>query len=157
VRSLLKSKLFDLKSLRFVKDNAALFGMPGDSDKPIPIEAIRNVAAYVALATVADSDFTTAAAPVDIDAIHRVLVNVAGAGETDLGGTLRTNKTRIAALQPNVLPLPANPFDALAVLARCLVLTEQLGVSGETLKLISSDAVDAISRAAEDIFGAFRA
>jgi len=158
VRALLKSKLFDLKSLRFVRDNAARFGLPDDPvHKPIPIQAIRNVSAYVALATVSDADFTTAAAPVDIDAVHRVLVNVGAAVEADLARTLRTDNTRVAALQPHVLPLPANPFDALAVLARCLVLTEQLGVSGETLKLITSDAVDAISRAAEDIFGAFRA
>lgn len=66
-------------------------------------------------------------------------------------------------MKPHLITLPSNPFDALDVLARCLVFTEQLGVSGETLSLMikeeaSSPATfDRLSRAAEDVFGAFRA
>jgi|CXWL01.1.fsa_nt_gi protocatechuate 3,4-dioxygenase beta subunit len=155
-----KSKIFTMKSLLFVQENKTIFALPDNPVITMPV--IRNVAAYVALATPTDLGFTTVVESVDIDALHAVLTAME-MSERDLAQTLRTDKTRIGALKPHLITLPSNRFDALDVIARCLVFTEQIGVSGETLSLMireesSSPAMfDKLSRAAEDIFGAFRA
>src|SRR5262249_26466640 len=136
-RALLKSDVFDVSSLRFVRDHADLFKLPADRNSPIGVVAIRAVAAYVSLTSATDAAFTTASIAPDVAAVQRVLTNFPNASDADLAATLRTNETRISALKPNVLPLPADAFDALAVMKRCLTLSEQLGVSGETLALIA--------------------
>jgi hypothetical protein len=158
---LLKNRVSSVNGLSFVQGNRATFGLPADAaDQTITVQVVRNVAAYVALATVTNAGFTTASEPADIEAIQAVISGVATASEDQLAKALRTDKTRIAALKPHLIHLPDNPFEALGVLARCLVFTEQMGVSGETLSLMTregDDAFVALSRAAEDVFGAFRA
>ncbi|MGI9065932.1 MAG: neuraminidase-like domain-containing protein [Pyrinomonadaceae bacterium] len=160
--ALFKSKVSNVNGLSFAANNRAVFFGP-QSDPAnwyITTQVVRNVAAYVALATPTDAGFTTASGPADIDALQTVVKGVGTASEANLAKTLRTDKTRIGALKPHLIPLPNNPFDALGVLARCLAFTEQMGVSGETLSLMikeDNDTFIALSRAAEDVFGAFRA
>ncbi|MGZ8842403.1 MAG: neuraminidase-like domain-containing protein, partial [Pyrinomonadaceae bacterium] len=168
-RALFKSKVFLLKNklsndgLSFVGLNRGVFGLPKDPADPeyhkISTQAVWNVAAYVALAKATDAGFTTASGPADLDAIQRVTKDFGAASATDLAKALRTDEARIAALKPHLIAFPSNPFDALGVLTRCLGLMEQMGVSGETLSLMnnSADKFIALSRAAEDVFGAFRA
>ena len=158
-QQLFKSEVFKVKSLRYVRSNRAVFfGPPSNPpNNGITRQVVRNVAAYVALAKSIDTGLATASDPTDIDALHEVLKDVSIAADKSLAKVLRTDETRIGALKPHLIPLPSNPFEALALLARCLVFTEQMGVSGETLKLMKSDAFDDLSRAAEDVFGAFRA
>ena len=158
-RVLFKSEIFKVENLRFVHRNRPVFfGPPSNPpNNVITGDVVRNVAAYVALGTSRDSAFTSASAPPDIHALHEVLPNVSTASDKALAKALRTDAARIGALKPHLLTFPSNPFAALEMLQRCLVLTEELGVSGETLSLMKSDAFESLSRAAEDVFGAFRA
>jgi len=165
-QALFKSPAFDLENLTFVRDHAAVFFGPAATPAPaarvITVQVIRNVAAYVALATATDAGFTTASGPADREAIQTVVAGLGGGStpsDAALARTLRTDEARIAALRPHLQNLPSNPFEALSAIARCLQLAKQLGVSGETLKLLAADSAtfDALSRAADDIFGAFRA
>jgi hypothetical protein len=168
-RALFKSDVFLVMSkpsgasgFSFVRDNRALFGLPSEpTNQPgaITIQVVRTVAAYVALAKATNTGFTTSSGPADIDALHAVVTGVGAPADrsANLAKLLRTDETRIAALSPHLPPLTSDAFEAIDVLARCLALTERLGVSGETLKLIASDQFEDLARAAEDVFGAFRA
>jgi len=159
---LFKSIVFNVVSLGFVLGHKDIFFEPA-ANPANPAQVIRNVVAYVALAQSTDESFTLASGPADIQALHTVLAGPATASEEDYAKVLRTDAARIGALKPHLVALPVNPFEALNVLARCLALTEKLGVSGETLSLMVQEAAtlpatfDQLSRAAEDIFGAFRA
>ncbi len=159
LRALFKNKVFGEQGLTFVRDNRVLFfAQAGNSSNPVvTIQTVRNVAAYVALASAADLGFKTASAPADLSALHAVLGGPSPISEENYAKTLRTDKARISALKPHLGSLPTNPFNALELLRRSLVLAEQLGVSGETLSLMKADGFDDLSRAAEDVFGAFRA
>jgi hypothetical protein len=172
-RTLFKSDTFQAKgkvtgknSLNFVRNNLSIFfALPGNaSNRAITVEVVRNVAAYAALGTATNTHFNTASEPVDIEAIHQVLTGVSTATNAVLAKTLRTDEARISALKPHLdLSRAQTPFEALDVLAQCLMFTERLGVSGETLSLMvkedssRSATFENLSRAAEDVFGAFRA
>ncbi|HMG54179.1 MAG TPA: neuraminidase-like domain-containing protein, partial [Kofleriaceae bacterium] len=163
---LLRSAVFDLAGLQFVAAApAVLFGAtaaaPLTTTPAITLDVVRNVAAYVALAAATDTGFTTASGPADLAAIRRVVVEVGAASDADLAHALRTDESRIGALRPH-LALPDGMFDALAAIDRCLAIAKQLGVSGETLRLLVEESTpsamfDGLARAAEDVFGAFRA
>jgi hypothetical protein len=156
---------FDLDGLDFAAtDPAVFFGAgataPITAPPAITLDVIRNVAAYAALATATDAGFTTASGPADRDAIQRVLVDVAAASDADLARALRTDAARIGALRPH-LALPAGAFEAIAILAGCLAIANDLAVSGETLRRMVEESTpaatfDALAQAAEDVYGAFR-
>jgi len=161
--ALFKSPVFDAAGLTFVQAQADVFlgPPPAVGKRGITATAIRNVSAYVALATPTDSGYTTASAAADPRAIQRVIAGVSAASSVDLARTLRTDEARVIALKPHLRALPANPFDALAMLARCLALAKRLGVSGETFDRMVTESTpaetyDRLARAAEDVFGAFR-
>ena len=160
-RTLFKNKVFDAGSLEFVRGHRSLFGLQNPpAAQVITTDVFRRVATYAALASRADDRFGPTATDPDVETIQAVLANAGGVGaadEDDLAATLRTDAARIAALRPQIQPLPADPFEALEMLERGLTLVDQLGVSGETLELMSSEDLDDLGRAAEDVFGAFRA
>jgi len=162
-RALFKNPAFDLPGLRFVNASPTLFGLSTDpATRTTTTDVVRSVASYVALAVPRDLDFTSASAAVDPETLQTVLSDVAGASDADIADVLRTDRARIGGLKPH-LTLPSQPFDALDVLARCMALAELMGVSGETFGLMSKEESTAtathqkLSRAAEDVFSAFRA
>ena len=162
-RALFKNPVFDLAGLRFVKAKPAVFALTNDpATRTITTDVVQSAASYVALAVPRDLDFTSASTPIDLETLQTVLGGVAGASDADIAKVLGIDRARISALKPH-LTLPAQPFDALDNLARCLALTELLGVSGETLGLMINEestaavAYQKLSRAAEDVFAAFRA
>ena len=160
-RTLLKSGVFDVRGLEFIRAQRELFGFDAPpAAQTITTEVFRRVAAYVALVSRADERFGPAGEQPDVEVIRTVLARTGGVGaanEDELAATLRTDVARIGALKPHVKPLPANAFDALEMLKRCLDLANQMGVSGETLELMVSDGPQDLGRAAQDVFGAFRA
>lgn len=161
-RALFKSSAFDERAFQFVSSNPTVFGLDvNPALRVITFGVIRSVAAYSALAASGDAEVSDAPPAMDIATLHAVLVDVAGASDANLAGVLRTDRARIGSLKPH-LTLPAAPFEALDTLARCLALTNLLGVSGETLILMTKEGADAaatyrnLARAAEDVFAAFR-
>ncbi|HEV7762652.1 MAG TPA: neuraminidase-like domain-containing protein, partial [Acidimicrobiales bacterium] len=169
LRVLFKNPVFDLRGLTFARQHPAVFFGP-TAPPAVTVAAVRNVAAYATLAAAVDAGFSTAEDAVDPDVLDTVLaVGVAGAGagagaatDADLAVVLRSDPAHVAALRPHLGTLPSNPFEALDLLARGLELTTRLGVSGETLELMVTESnpggtYATLARAAEDVYGAFRA
>lgn len=122
-RVLFKSEVFKVKSLRFVRSSRAVFFGPPSTPRNnrITMQVVRNVAAYVALATSTDAGFTTASDPADIDALHAVLKGVHPVSEEeDYAKTLRSDRTRWnlkptdvdVLLQTSFTPTTRLEFDA---------------------------------------------
>ncbi len=164
--TLFGNPVFDRAELEFVAAQPAVFfggGLvaPLVATPAIDLDVVRNVASYAALAAPTDAGFTTASGPADLAALRRVVVDVAAATDADLARALRAGEAQIAALRPH-LTLPAGTFGALSVLAQCVTLAARLGVSGETFSRMFDEtspaaAYDGLARAAEDVFGGFRA
>jgi hypothetical protein len=160
--TLFKGAVFDLRGVTFARQHPEVFfGGAAPSVGAINPLVLRNVAGYAAWGAATDVGFTTASGPPDLDALETVVTGLGAASDADVAKVLRTDEGRIASLRPQLTSLPANLFDALDVMASCLRLGDQLGASGETFALMIADstpaaAFAALSRAAEDVFGAFR-
>ena len=162
--TLFADRVFDVPGLGFVSTHPAVFFLgataPLLTSPAIDLDVVRNVAGYVAIAAPKDAGFSTASGPAAMAAIQTVVDNFAAATDADVAAALRVDLAEVSALRTHVT-VPSNPFAALLVLQHCLELTKQLGVSGETLLRIIDDAgtaaYDQLSRAADDVFGAFRA
>jgi hypothetical protein len=167
--ALFRRPVFDLRGLGFVRAHPEVFygstgaGPTATGPASITLRVVRNVVAYAARAAATDAGFTTESAALDLDVLDAVVVDLGAAGNAEVAAVLRSDEAAVAALRPHLPALPANPFDALDVLARGLALTGRLGVSGETLALTVAESSTpattyaSLARAAEDVFGAFRA
>jgi len=165
---LFRNPVFDVRSLTFVGLHPEVFfgstaaGPTATGPAAVTLAVVRNVVAYAARAGASDAGFTTEAAAVDRDALEAAVLDPGAADPGAVAAVLRIDAAAVAALRPH-LPLPADPFAALDALARGLELTGLLGVSGETLARMTTESSTpattfaALSRAAEDVFGAFRA
>ena len=159
---LFPSAAFDAAALGFVRQQRTVFfGAPPAGAEVVTLDAIRKVDAYAALITAANPGYTTESGEVDPAAVAAVVGSIATATDAQLASALRTDAARIAALRP-ALTLPAQPFDALGLLAANLALADRLGVSGATLARMVDESnpaatFDQLSRAADDVLGAFRA
>jgi hypothetical protein len=155
---------FDRAGLDFVRRQRAVFfgaAPAAGAGEAVTADTIRKVAAYRALVTSTDAGFTTATATPDLVAIKKVVESAATATDAEVARALGTDEARVAALTPH-LTLSGEPFADLALVAENLALAQTLGVSGETLARMidESPAVttfDQLSRAADDVLGAFRA
>jgi hypothetical protein len=163
--TLLRDRVFDVPGLTFVATHPEVFFGAGVTpplvtSPTIDLDVVRNVAGYVAVAAPKDAGFSTASGPAAIAAIQAVVVDFAAASDADVAAALRVDVAEVSALRTHVT-LPTGAFTALSVLQRCLELGKQLGVSGETLLRMIDDAgstaYDQLWRAADDVFGAFRA
>ena len=117
--------------------------------------------AYRELVTHGDAGFTTAGPAPDVAAIRAVIASATPATDAQLARALGTDEARVAALAPH-LSRSGQPFDDLALLGENLALADQLGVSGEALGRMVDESdpattFDQLSRAADDVLGAFRA
>jgi hypothetical protein len=161
---LLRRPAFDSAGLEFLRqERAAFFGAAPavGAGETITVAAIRSVMAYVALVAPADAGFTTAAPAPDVAAIRGVIASPAAATDAQHARCLGTEEARVASLAPH-LALSGEPFDDLAFIAENLRLAQRLGVSGEALARMIDESepaatYDRLSRAADDVLGAFRA
>lgn len=160
---LFRSAAWDKTSIEFVKDNPGIFSLalPVGSGL-VGVDAAFKVAAYAGWAIVADTEFTPEKAQPDAEAVRKVLKD--GFGDNGpLAKALRVPTTQIAALKSHITLDASKPFETLERLGDCLTLSNYLGVSGETLKLIvpaaanASAEYDALTQAAEGLYGVIRA
>lgn len=160
---LFRSAAWDKTSIEFVKDNPGIFSLalPVGSGL-VGVDAAFKVAAYAGWAIVADTEFTPEKAQPDAEAVRKVLKD--GFGDNGpLAKALRVPTTQIAALKSHITLDALKPFETLERLGDCLTLSNYLGVSGETLKLIvpaaanASAEYDALTQAAEGLYGVIRA
>ncbi|MFF9120455.1 neuraminidase-like domain-containing protein [Streptomyces massasporeus] len=161
---LLPRPAFDHDGLTFLRrERTAFFGPAptAGAGETITLNTIRRVVAYRELATHGDADFSTARSAPDVAAIRAVVANAAAATDAQLARALGTDEARVAALTPR-LTRSGRPFDDLALLGENLALADNLGVSGEALGRMIDESkpattFDQLSRAADDVLGAFRA
>lgn len=161
---LLPRPAFDRDGLTFLRQQrAAFFGAApaAGAAESITIDAIRRIQTYRRLATPADAGFTTAGPAPDLAAIQAVLSGGQAGTNAQLARALGADEAGVAALTPH-LATTGQPFADLMVLSENLDLARQLGVSGETLARMIDESnpaatFDQLSRAADDVLGAFRA
>ncbi len=79
----------------------------------------------------------------------------AAGDQAALAAVLRVDQPLSASLQAN-LSLPADPLDALDMLADAGAIATTLGVGGEALKLIASDDYAQLDQGADAVLAAFR-
>ena len=161
---LLPRPAFDRDGLTFLRQQRSAFFGPAPAagvGETITVDAIRGVVAYRALATATDAGFTTAGPAPDVAAIRSVVASAATALDAQIARALGTDEARVAALTPH-LARSGRPFDDLALVSDNLALAAKLGVSGEALSRMIDESnpattFDQLSRAADDVLGAFRA
>ena len=161
---LLPRPAFDRDGLTFLRQQRSVFFGPAPAagvGETISIDAIRRVVAYRALATATDAGFSTAGPAPDIAAIRSVVASAATASDAQIARALDTDEARVAGLTPH-LARSGRPFDDLALISDNLALAARLGVSGEALLRMIDESnpattFDQLSRAADDVLGAFRA
>jgi len=160
---LYRDDLYDASTIEFIRLHPGGFGQSAG----LSTEAVRLAAQFQHLMAGPDPAYVTSAIAPDQAAVREVVdQGVAAATSAALARALRTDPARIEALRPHLLgQLPANPLDALAMLAQCLELIELLGISGETLKDLALTApsppppeteYQRLRRAADGLFAAFR-
>lgn len=157
---LLRAPAFDAATLDFINLHEDIFGLQSG----ISMESVRKVSVYVLLATGPDPAFTPPVTPPDAASISYVLATGLQDASLDLvkvAAALCTDRVRIAAVLPNVIPsLPAagaaNCLSALQQLAHCVELANYLGVDGQTFKLAISDQYADLRQAAGGFYAAFR-
>jgi hypothetical protein len=161
---LYRTEDFGAEAVEFIRLHDAAFGQSAG----LSVDAVRLAAQFHRLVSGPNPSYATSAVKPDPAAVRSVVDGgVAAASAASLASALRTDAARIDGLRPHLLgQLPANPLDALAMLARCLDLIELLGISGETLKDVALTAVtppppeteyQRLRRAADGLFAAFRA
>lgn len=161
---LLPRPAFDRDGLTFLRQERSVFFGPAPAagvGETITVDAIRGIVAYRALATATDAGFTTAGPAPDVAAIRTVVARAATASDAQIARALGTDEARVAALTPH-LARSGRPFDDLALVSDNLALAAKLGVSGEPLARMIGESnpattFDQLSRAADDVLGAFRA
>jgi len=161
---LLPRPAFDGDGLTFLRQQRSVFFGPAPDagvGETITVDAIRKILAYRALATATDAGFSTAGPAPAIAAIRAVVANAANASDAQIARALGTDEARIAALTPH-LARSGQPFGDLALVSDNLALAATLGVSGEALARMVDESdpattFDQLSRAADDVLGAFRA
>ena len=164
VHQLLPRPVFDRDGLAFLRQQRSAFFGPAPAvgvGETVTIDAIRRIVAYRTLATPIDAGFTTAGSAPDVAAIRSVVASAATASDAQLARALGTDEARVAALTPH-LARSGLPFDDLALIRDNLALAAKLGVSGEALARMIDESnpattFDQLSRAADDVLGAFRA
>ena len=157
---LLRAPAFDAATLDFINLHEDIFGLQSG----ISMESVRKVSVYVSLATGPDPAFTPPVTPPDTASIRYVLATGLLDASLDLvkvAAALCTDRARVAAVLPNVIPsLPAagaaNCLSALQQLAHCIELANYLGVDGQTFKLAISDQYADLRQAAGGFYAAFR-
>lgn len=161
---LLPRPTFDRDGLTFLRQQRSVFFGPAPAagaGESITVDAIRAIVGYRALATATDAGFTTAEPAPDVTAIRTVVASAATASDAQIARALGTDDARVAALTPH-LARSGRPFDDLALISENLALAATLGVSGEALSRMIDESnpattFDQLSRAANDVLGAFRA
>lgn len=150
-------------SLEFLTANPGVFSLSLPlTPNQLQLDAVFKIAAYVRMATVADQEFTPEKAQANAEAVRTVLRD--GFADNSLvAKALRATREQVAALKPHLTLPAAEPFEAFRRLGDCLNLSNYLGVSGETLKLIVpiTTNIDAehgdLVQAAEGVYGVIRA
>src|SRR5262249_3306504 len=137
----------DTTPLTFIAAHRGIFHLP-TTGLPADLESVHSAAIYASLARQNDDAFATNAPNPDVNALHQSIDEgpmgtVASAPTVvgDLAKALGTDAARIDGLRPNLISAPADP-EWLAVLEQmqtALTLANDLGLSGETLKLALSD------------------
>jgi hypothetical protein len=133
---------------------------------PLQPEAVRLATQFRSLLTGPDPGYVSSGPPADIAAVLQVVregvpANPAVTSDA-LARALRTDPARIGSLHSRLAAiLPANPLDAMTVLAAALGLAGLLGVTGETLGdlvLGSSNGTEheRLARAADALLAGFR-
>lgn len=157
---LFRHQTFDAAALAFAAAHPGVFGA---TDFTAPeLAVVRALSRYAALATLTDTDFTTAARPVNPSELRAVLLAFTAdtgftlADQAMLARVLRTEPGLAATVQ-SAMRLPAKALAALDKLADGVALARHLGVGGDALAFMTAEDYPALTRAADAVLGAFRA
>jgi hypothetical protein len=141
--------------LTFIQQNAALFGI--SNFNALTMSNIRKLSVYNSFAAI-----RIAAGQTDMTPLQDVLTSFSSAAQfnqsppTELAGVLGIETKQLSSLLPNVT-LPATAPEALVTLSNIATLAKTLGLGGETLKRMLSDAYVDQAMSSDALLGAFRA
>jgi hypothetical protein len=148
---LFRHPIFDPATLDWVNAQKAIFAIADFN--ALSVETIRKVALYTAFAAADEADPVALRQALTGFGVTKKIAGVDAAGT--LADALQADTTLVHTLQTNV-SVPSNSLEALTLLSRCAALARDLGVDGETLKLIVSDNYGDLLRASRAVLSTLR-
>ena len=165
--TLFKSTALSADDVEWIAGNAALFTL-ALGQKPT-IATLKSVTGYTTLVSPADPAFYPGAPAPDVAAVREVLTKgvaaqppATSASADAIAASLRVDLARMQALLrvmtgTTTSTLGVDAFSDLRTLQRALEIMGLLGIDGEALSLIASERYADLDRAADSVYGAFRA